>query len=84
MEAEKLQETLQFEVLKQREVEDQRAGRIVPQNPAPMSFILKELWYKIVKPILEALGYSVRCCLLSIYRYVLILCTPNSRSLQIL
>jgi len=85
VEAEKLQKTLQFNVLKQQEVEDLgRAGRIAPHNPAPMSFILKELWYKIVKPILEALAYSVRCCILSIYGYILNFCILNSRSLRIL
>ena len=84
VEAEKLQKMLQFNVLKQGGVEDPgRAGGIFPNNLAPMSFILKELWQKIVQPILEALGYFVRCCLLSIYRYILIFCTLNSRSPQI-
>ena len=58
--AEKLQKTLQLNVLEQREVEDQeRAGRPVPHNPAPMSFILNELWHNIVQPIFAALGYQI-------------------------
>jgi len=83
--AEKLHKTLQSNVLDQREVKDRkRAGRIVFNNPAPMLFILKELWHNVVQPILTALGYPVRCHLLWIYTYILIFCTLNSRSFQIL
>ena len=40
-----------------------------PIDPPSLSFVLEELWRKVVKPILEALEYSVRCCLLSTYSY---------------
>ncbi|KAF8960972.1 CHAT domain-containing protein [Flammula alnicola] len=59
LQAEQLQKTLQFNLLKQREVEDgDRAVRRYFRNPPSMSFVLKELWCKVVRPILEALGYS--------------------------
>ena len=59
--AENLQKVLQFDLLKQRDAEDQDRGlRHVQHNPSSMSFVLKELWYELVGPILEALGYSVR------------------------
>ena len=68
--AEELQKTLQSNILVQREIEArERAGRIVFDNPTPMSFILKELWHNVVQPILEALGYSVRCFSLATYLY---------------
>ena len=64
--AEELQAILRFDLLKQREVDDQdRMPRRVRPNPSSMSFVLNELWCKVIQPILEALGYSVRCCLLS-------------------
>jgi hypothetical protein len=59
--AEELQKTLRFDLLKQRDVEDHdRMPRRVRLNPSSMPFVLQELWYKVVQPILEALGYSVR------------------------
>jgi tetratricopeptide (TPR) repeat protein len=58
--AEELQKTLRFDLLKQREVEDQdRIPQRVRPNASSMSFVVKELWCKLVRPILEALGYSV-------------------------
>ncbi|KAF8804627.1 hypothetical protein BYT27DRAFT_7225266 [Phlegmacium glaucopus] len=52
--AEQLQKTLQFGL---REVEDHRIlrGRL---DPSFMLLVLNELWYKVVQPILKALGYS--------------------------
>jgi hypothetical protein len=47
--AEELQKTLQSNILIQWEIKAQEcAGRIVFDNPTPMSFILKELWHNIV------------------------------------
>ena len=64
VQAEELQEILRFDLLKQRELDDQdRMPRRVRPNPSSMSFVLNELWCKVVQPILVALGYSVRCCL---------------------
>ena len=61
--AEELQKTLRFDLLKQRDVEDHdRIPQRVRLNPSSMPFVLEELWYKVVQPILEALGYSVRHC----------------------
>ncbi|KDR76746.1 hypothetical protein GALMADRAFT_1328691 [Galerina marginata CBS 339.88] len=58
-EAEKLKHALQVDLLKQREVKDQDRGvRIVSENRISMAGILQALWYKVVQPILEALGYS--------------------------
>ena len=60
VQAKELQKILRFDLLKQREVEDQdRIPQRVRPNPSSMSFVLKELWCKLVRPILEALGYSV-------------------------
>ena len=60
VQAEELQKTLRFDLLKQRDVEDQdRIPQRVRPNPSSMSFVLKELWCKLVRPIIEALGYSV-------------------------
>ena len=53
-----LQEALQSDI-----VARSRKARPVPSsNSPPILLILKELWRKVVQPILEALGYSVRCC----------------------
>ena len=61
--AEQLQKTLQFDLLKQQEVKDQdHMPQHVRHSLSSISFVLKELWCKVVQPILEALGYSVRCC----------------------
>ena len=58
--AEELQKTLRFDLLKQRGVEDQdRIPQRVQPNASSMSFVLKELWCKLVRPTLEALEYSV-------------------------
>jgi len=63
--AEELQQTLQLNILEQRKVEDrERAACNFFDNPAPMSFILQELWHKIVQPILVALGYLVKVMLI--------------------
>jgi hypothetical protein len=63
--AEQLQKTLQFGLLKQREVEDHdRMPLRACLDPSSMSLVLNELWCKVVQPILKALGYSVRPCLL--------------------
>ena len=61
VEAMELYSKLQSNLLKQREVEEgDRAGH---PHAFPdlsfMPFILKELWDKVVHPVLEALGYSV-------------------------
>ncbi|KAF8817652.1 hypothetical protein BYT27DRAFT_7152779 [Phlegmacium glaucopus] len=57
--AEQLQKTLQFGLLKQREVEDHdRMALRVRLDSASMLLILNELWCKVVQPILKALGYS--------------------------
>jgi hypothetical protein len=62
--AEQLQKTLQFGLLKQREVENHdRMPLQVCIDPSSMLVVLDELWCKVVEPILKALGYSVRCCL---------------------
>ena len=83
--AEELQKTLRFDLLKQRDVEDHdRMPQRVRLNPSSMPFVLKELWCKIVQPIFEALGYFVRCYLSFIYRNILIFCTLISRCLRIL
>ncbi|KAF8960835.1 CHAT domain-containing protein [Flammula alnicola] len=59
VQAEQLQKTLQFDLLKHREVDDgDRAVRRYSRNPPSMSSVLKELWCNVVQPILEALGYS--------------------------
>jgi hypothetical protein len=63
--AEQLQKTLQFSILKQREVEDNhRMPQHIGPNQSSMLLVLNELWCKVVQPILKALGYSVRHCLL--------------------
>ena len=66
VQAEELQKTLQFDLLKQRSMEDHdRAGaphRVRHTNLLCIPVVLKELWYKVVQPILEALAYSVRRC----------------------
>jgi hypothetical protein len=68
--AKQLQKTLQLDLLKQREVEDHdRMPWRVGQNPSSMLAILNEIWCKVVLPILNALGYSVRHCQLSTYLY---------------
>ena len=61
VEAMELQSRLQSNLLKQREAEDSdHAGRPRPFSHLPfMAFILKELWVKVVHPVLKALGYSV-------------------------
>ncbi|KAF8810864.1 hypothetical protein BYT27DRAFT_7253320 [Phlegmacium glaucopus] len=57
--AEQLQKTLQFGLLKQREVEDHdRMALRVRLDPSSMLLVLNELWCKVVQPILKALGYS--------------------------
>ncbi|KAF8815511.1 hypothetical protein BYT27DRAFT_7155797 [Phlegmacium glaucopus] len=58
--AEHLQKTLGFDLLKQREVEaqDRMPQRVRPYSSS-MSFILNELWCKVVQPIIEALRYSL-------------------------
>ncbi|KAF8962055.1 CHAT domain-containing protein [Flammula alnicola] len=59
VQAEQLQKTLQSDLLDHRDVEDgDRAVRRYFRNPPSMSFVLKELWSKVVQPILEVLGYS--------------------------
>ena len=64
--AELLHETLQF-ASDAIVVRDGRGTRVdserSPIDPPSLSFVLEELWRKVVKPILEALGYTVRCCL---------------------
>ena len=68
--AEELQRSLQVDLLKQRETESQdRMPQRVQLCPSSMSFVLEELWYKVVQPILKALGYSVRCFSLATYLY---------------
>ncbi|KDR71084.1 hypothetical protein GALMADRAFT_127299 [Galerina marginata CBS 339.88] len=49
LQAEELQKILQADLLKQQNMEG---------NSSSMSFVLEELWCKIVQPILKALGYS--------------------------
>ncbi|KAF8971357.1 CHAT domain-containing protein [Flammula alnicola] len=59
VQAEQLQKALQFDLLKQREVKDgDRAVRRYFRDPPSMSFVLRELWCKVVQPVLEALAYS--------------------------
>ncbi|KAF8811441.1 hypothetical protein BYT27DRAFT_6453579 [Phlegmacium glaucopus] len=59
VQAEKLQKTLQFGLLKEREEEDHdRMPQRVRLDSASMLLVLHELWYKVVQPVLEALGYS--------------------------
>ncbi|KDR79673.1 hypothetical protein GALMADRAFT_154472 [Galerina marginata CBS 339.88] len=59
-EAEELQKRLQYDLLKLREADtDNRMPRRSSPNPPSMSYILKELWYKVVRPVLKGLGYSV-------------------------
>lgn len=60
--AEKLQQVLLTDILKQRKAKDEerlsshrKASSTLPQ----MSFVLSELWTKLVQPIFEALGYVV-------------------------
>ncbi|KAF8810946.1 hypothetical protein BYT27DRAFT_7221749 [Phlegmacium glaucopus] len=61
VQAEQLQKTLQFGLLKQRKVEDHdRMPQRVSLHPSSMLVVLNELWCKVVQPILKALGYSVR------------------------
>ncbi|KDR76740.1 hypothetical protein GALMADRAFT_1328675 [Galerina marginata CBS 339.88] len=56
--AEELRKSLQGNLPEQREMEDQdRMPKRVRLFPSSMSFVLKELWDKVVQPILEALGY---------------------------
>ncbi|KAF8817645.1 hypothetical protein BYT27DRAFT_7125939 [Phlegmacium glaucopus] len=55
----RLRKTLQFGLLKQREVEDHdRMALRVRIDSASMLLVLNELWCKLIQPILEALGYS--------------------------
>ncbi|KAF8810875.1 hypothetical protein BYT27DRAFT_7090903, partial [Phlegmacium glaucopus] len=59
VQAEQLQKTLQFGLLKQREVEDQdRMPLRVYLDPSSMLLVLNELWCNVVQPIFKALGYS--------------------------
>ena len=69
--AEQLQKTLRFDVLKQREVEnqDREIWRFAFGNGPSMAFVLKELWCKVVQPTLEVLGYSVSCSRFLTYLY---------------
>jgi len=61
VEAEKLCDRLQSDLLKQREAEDgDRASRRAGATPPSMAFVLKELWHKVVQPVLQAIGYPVR------------------------
>ncbi|KAF8817644.1 hypothetical protein BYT27DRAFT_7247186 [Phlegmacium glaucopus] len=54
-----LEKTLQFGLLKQREVEDHdRMPLRVCLDPSSMLLVLNELWCNVVQPILKALGYS--------------------------
>ncbi|KIM40791.1 hypothetical protein M413DRAFT_412983 [Hebeloma cylindrosporum] len=63
VEAQKLHATLQLELLTQREVKNgDRAGRRASASSPSMRFVLKELWCKVVQPVLEALGYSSASC----------------------
>ena len=61
VEAEQLWSTLQSNLPNQQEVEDgDHAGHPCAfPNQSFMLFVLKELWDKVVYPVLEALGYSV-------------------------
>jgi tetratricopeptide (TPR) repeat protein len=60
VEAEKLWSRLQSILPKQREVEDRNcAGHPCVFPNLSFMFVLKELWDKVVHPVLEALGYSV-------------------------
>uniref|UniRef100_A0A8H8CF43 CS domain-containing protein n=1 Tax=Psilocybe cubensis TaxID=181762 RepID=A0A8H8CF43_PSICU len=57
--AEALQKILQVDVLDKRDVDNQERGtRRRHERPEPMRYILKELWQKIVWPIIKALGYT--------------------------
>ena len=60
VQAEQLQKALQSNLLEQRDAGDgERAGHRARTKITLMEFVLKELWYKVVHPVLEALGYSV-------------------------
>ena len=60
VQAEQLQKALQSNLLEQRDAGDgERAGHRARTNITLMEFVLKELWYKVIHPVLEALGYSV-------------------------
>ena len=60
VEAEKLRDRLQSDLLKQREAEDgDRASRRAGTTPSSIAFVLKELWHKVIQPVLEGIGYSV-------------------------
>ena len=60
VEAEKLHKMLQSDLLKQREAEDRdRAGHPCAFPNLHFIFVLKELWDKVVHPVLKALGYPV-------------------------
>jgi hypothetical protein len=63
VQAESLQERLRSDLLNQLEAEDKDRAtyRISHNSPFSISLILEELWRKVVQPVLEALGYSVRC-----------------------
>ena len=65
-EAGQLRETLQFDMNRGRKA---RLLRVPSSDLPPISFVLEKLWCKVVQPILEALGYSVRCCWLLTYLY---------------
>ncbi|KAF8811437.1 hypothetical protein BYT27DRAFT_7134005 [Phlegmacium glaucopus] len=59
VQAEQLEKTLHFGLLKQREAEDHdRMALRIRLDSASMLLVLKELWCKVVEPILKALGYS--------------------------
>ncbi|KAH9477228.1 hypothetical protein JR316_0011147 [Psilocybe cubensis] len=55
--AESLRKILQTDILGQRSNGEERASRRRKNNPEPMSFILREIWHKLVLPILDALAY---------------------------
>ena len=60
VQAEQLQKALQSNLLEQRDAGDgERAGHRARTNITLMEFVLKELWYKVIHPVLKALGYSV-------------------------
>ena len=66
VEAEKLQDRLQSDILKQQEAED---GDYAGATLHSMAFVLKELWHKVVYPVLQAIGYSVSSVDHQIYLY---------------
>ncbi|KAF8808722.1 hypothetical protein BYT27DRAFT_7188682 [Phlegmacium glaucopus] len=59
VQAEELQKALQLDLCKQRDVLDNdRMPMRIPLNPSSMPSVLEQLWCNVVRPILEALGYS--------------------------